>query len=62
MAITAHWIAKVDGTTALQLKTALIGFHRLRGGHDGKSVAKAVIGLLDRAGITMQVRYPCFLG
>lgn len=40
----------------LQLKMALIGFHRLRGGHDGKSVANAVIGLLDRAGVTVKVR------
>jgi hypothetical protein len=35
---------------------ALIGFHHLRGGHDGKSVANALIGLLDRAGVTVKVR------
>jgi hypothetical protein len=34
---------------------ALIGFHRLRGGHSGKSMAMAVMGLLDRAGVTMKV-------
>lgn len=62
MALTAHWVAKVNGTAALELKTALIGFHRLHGGHDGKSVAKAVMGLLDRAGVTVKVRYPCCLG
>ena len=42
---------RVDETASLQLKTALIGFHRLCGGHDGQSVAKFVMGLLDRAGV-----------
>jgi hypothetical protein len=54
MALTAHWIAK-NKLGSLELKAALIGFHRLRGGHDGKSMANAVIGLLDRAEITMKV-------
>jgi hypothetical protein len=52
----AHWVAKVDEAASLQLKMALIGFHRLRGGHDGKSVANALIALLDRAGVTVKVR------
>jgi hypothetical protein len=30
LAITAHWIGRVGGTTSLQLKAALIAFHRLR--------------------------------
>ena len=62
MALMAHWVVKVDETTVLQLKMALIGFHHLHGGHDGKLVVKAVMGLLDRAGVTMQVRYSCCLG
>ena len=56
LAMTAHWIAKVEGTSALQLKTALIAFHRLRGRHDGKTLAKTVLKLLDRAEITLKVR------
>jgi hypothetical protein len=56
LALTAHWIADVPGATALQLKTALIGFHRLRGNHSGNSLAKAVLCLIDRAGITRKVR------
>lgn len=54
--MTAHWIAEVEGTTALQLKMALIAFHRLRGKHDGKTLAETVLRLLDRAQITVEVR------
>jgi hypothetical protein len=45
----------VDGTGTLELKVAFIAFHRLRGRHDGKSLAQAVLQLLDRAGITVKV-------
>lgn len=56
LALTAHWIAKVERTTSLELKTALIAFHRLPGKHDGKAIAEAVIALLDRARVTVKVR------
>jgi len=56
LAMTAHWIAKVEGTTSLQLEMALIAFHRLRGRHDGKTLAETVVKLLDRAQITVKVR------
>jgi hypothetical protein len=55
MAITAHWIAVIPGTTSLELKTALIAFHQLYGDHDGESLATVVLHLLDRAGITVKV-------
>ena len=55
LAITAHWIAMIHGTTALELKAALIAFHRLCGDHDGESLAEVVLQLLDRAGITLKV-------
>lgn len=55
LAITAHWIAKLEGTSSLQLKAALIAFHRLLGSHDGASLAKVVLHLLDRAGVTVKV-------
>jgi hypothetical protein len=54
--MTAHWIAKVDEMTALQSKVALIAFHCVCGSHDGKSLAKIVLELLDRAKITINVR------
>jgi hypothetical protein len=54
--MTAHWITNVEETTALQPKMALIAFHCVRGGHDGKSLAKIVLELLDRAQITVNVR------
>jgi hypothetical protein len=49
----AHW---VDEAASLQLKTALIGFHCLCEGQDGKLVANTLITLLDRAGVTVKVR------
>jgi hypothetical protein len=55
LAMTAHWVAKVEGGTGLQLKTALIAFHRLEGRHDGKTLAEVVLQLLDRAQITVKV-------
>jgi hypothetical protein len=56
LAITAHWISKVEGTSALQLKASIIVFHRLRGDHNGESLARIVLQLLDRAGVTLKVR------
>jgi hypothetical protein len=58
LAMTAHWIAKVDETTALNPKVALIVFHHVLGTHDGKSLAKIVLQLLDRAEITLKVKTP----
>ena len=55
LAITAHWIASIEDSTALRLKTALIAFHRLRGRHDRSSLAAVVLQLLDRAGVTVKV-------
>jgi hypothetical protein len=58
LAMTAHWITR---TSPLQLRTALIAFHRHHGRHDGKTLANVVLQLLDRAGITLKVRV-CSLG
>lgn len=53
--MTTHWIAKVEGTTSLQLKASLIAFHCLRGNHDGESLASTILQLLDRAGVMAKV-------
>ena len=53
LAITAHWI--VNETGSLRSRAALIAFHCLRGGHDGKTVGKIVVNLLDRAAIMVKV-------
>jgi hypothetical protein len=45
----------VGETNSLQLKAALIAFHRIRGSHDGVSLATTIIQLLDRARITLKV-------
>lgn len=55
LACTAHWIAKSEGSSALQLKAALIAFHHLPGSHTGANIATALLALLDRAGITNKV-------
>ncbi|KAF8266726.1 hypothetical protein EI94DRAFT_1584002, partial [Lactarius quietus] len=55
LTITAHWIARVDGTSALTLKLALIAFHHLAGQHTGKMLTTYTIHLLDRAGVTAKV-------
>jgi hypothetical protein len=54
--MTAHWIGKVEGMTALQFKMALITFHHLYDRHDGKTLAETILRLLDRAQITVKVR------
>jgi len=56
LAVTAHWVAQVNGTSALQLKTALIAFHCLEQGHTRTMLAATLMHLLDRAGITLKVR------
>ena len=57
LAITCQWISRDKATRSLQLKRALLAFHHLHGGHNGNSMAKAVLHLLDRAGITAQVYF-----
>lgn len=54
LALTAHWIEN-DNRGGLQLRSALIGFHRVRGNHTGLVLARVILYLLDRAQITMKV-------
>jgi hypothetical protein len=58
LAMTAHWIAKVDETTALNPKVALVAFHHVLSTHNGKLLAKIVLQLLNRAEITLKVKTP----
>jgi hypothetical protein len=54
--MTTHWIAEAKGTSTLQFKSALIAFHRLRQNHSGKTIARTIVHLLDRAEVTVKVR------
>ena len=54
----AHWLARENGTNRLQLKASLIAFHRLRGSHSGDRIARIVLHILDRVGITVEVCRP----
>ena len=55
--MTTHWIMKVDETTTLLPKVALVAFHCVCGSHDRKSLTKIILELLDRAKITVNVRF-----
>lgn len=52
LTMMAHLIAKVDEIITFQFKMALIMFHGLCSGHDGKVLAETVLKLFDRAQIT----------
>ena len=58
MAITAHWIQVVSQEgemKKLQLRTDLIGFHKLPGRHTGEHLAQCFVFITDRLGITSKV-------
>jgi hypothetical protein len=43
-----------ENQTNLKMRSALIAFHRIRGNHTGASLARTVLYVLDRAGITVK--------
>ena len=55
-AITAHWAYRDHTDGSIKIKARLIAFHRMFGTHDGEKMAKLCIDLLDRAGITANVK------
>ena len=55
LGLTCHWIAADRSTRSLSLKVSLISFHRLKKRHTGCGIAKAIIYLLDHAGVTNKV-------
>lgn len=56
-AITAHWAYRDDTDGSIKIKARLIAFHRMFGTHDGQKMAQLCIDLLDRAGITANVKF-----
>ncbi|KAN0109367.1 hypothetical protein V8E52_009339 [Russula decolorans] len=52
LALTCHWISDKGPNGSLLLKSALIGFHRLKNKHTGKNIARNILHLLKHAGIT----------
>jgi hypothetical protein len=56
LCITGHWIERISGS--LSLKSAMLAFQRLTVSHSGDELAKVVIRLLVRAGITYKVLFP----
>jgi hypothetical protein len=59
LALTAHWLSP-GGTRGrpADLRTALIGFRLLKKKHTGNNIARTIVYLLDRAGITAKVCTP----
>lgn len=55
LAITAHWISRDEATGCLEHEYSLIAFHNLQGSHSGERIARAVLPLLDRVGVTLKV-------
>jgi hypothetical protein len=53
MAVTAHWLAEKNGH--LELRSALVAFHRVWGKHTAKNLANILLLVLDRAGVTIKV-------
>jgi len=61
MAITAHWIESVEEKThtgtekKLQLRSDLVGFHKLPGCHTGEHLAHCFLFITDQLKITAKV-------
>lgn len=54
MAVTAHWLAR-DGRGRLEVRNRLIAFEHISGGHDGESLAKALLKILEEYNILHKV-------
>lgn len=61
LCMTAHWMGRNKHSGSLDLKCALVAFHNMVGKHDGENIARVVVALLDRAGITIYVSNLIFL-
>jgi hypothetical protein len=60
LTLTAHWISGGQGGKPLSLRTALIGFHRLKQKHTGKNIAQNILHFLDHASIMAKVTFVMF--
>ncbi|KIK80920.1 hypothetical protein PAXRUDRAFT_157341 [Paxillus rubicundulus Ve08.2h10] len=55
LAVTAHWIGQdtETGMCKLSFKSALITFHYIPGSHIGVMITRALLHLIDHAGICL---------
>ena len=53
MAVTAHWMAEKNGH--LELRCALVAFNKVWGKHTAKNLARIMLAVTDRAGVTTNV-------
>lgn len=54
MAVTAHWLTR-DRHGRLEVRNRLIAFDHISGGHDGESLAKAMLKVLEEYDILHKV-------
>ena len=58
MAVTAHWIkavAEKGDKKTLQIRSDLVGFHKLPGRHTGEHLAHCFLFITDHLNITAKV-------
>jgi len=48
-------MGKNKTTEELQLNSTLLAFHRVKGTHDGEQLARIVLNITNRAGVTENV-------
>jgi hypothetical protein len=48
-------MGKNKTTEELQLNSALLAFHRVKGTHDGERLARIALNITNRAGVTENV-------
>lgn len=61
MAVTAHFLryaADQGAKKKLALASSLIGFHNVKGSHNARTLARTMLHILNRAGITEKAS-PC---
>ena len=61
MAVTAHYLRYVTGLQSkkkLALASCLIGFHNVKGIHNARTLARTMLHIFNRAGITNKAS-PC---
>ncbi|KIK75385.1 hypothetical protein PAXRUDRAFT_173014 [Paxillus rubicundulus Ve08.2h10] len=63
LAVTAHWIGQdmETGMCKLSFKSALIMFHYILGSHMGVTIARALLHLINQAGIHLNRVHVAFL-
>jgi hypothetical protein len=56
LGVTIHWVhSKPESPSEWSLRTLLLTFHKVKGNHSGDNLAKLVMEILNKAGLTSKV-------